>query len=100
MTKAQRIFSETRFDCKEHISHWGFDGIGFNRLSYRNDESICTRTLNAVERELKRAEKNLCLDRELGVGTEEKNSLEEKILKMVRVTLENNSLSYEERHRA
>ena len=99
-TKAQRIFHSTRYDCKEHIKHWGFEGIGFNRLSYRDDESISTRTLNAVEKELERAEKNLRIDRELGVRSEEQNSLEEQILKMVRVTLENNRRSYEEWARA
>ena len=95
MTKAQRIFRETRYECKEHIATWGYEPIGFNRLSYRDDESICTRTLNAVEKELERAEKNLALDRKLGVGTEEQNNREEQILCMVRITLENNRRSYE-----
>lgn len=99
-TKAQRIYHSTRYDCKEHIKHWGFEGIGFNRLSYRDDESISTRTLNAVEKELERAEKNLRIDRELGVGTDEQNSLEEQVLRMVRITLENNRRSYEEWARA
>ena len=99
-TKAQRIFFNTRFDCKEHIKTWGFDGNGYNRLTYGDDESICTRTLNEVERELERAEKNLEIDRKLGVGSEEQNNLEEQILKMVRVTLENNRRNYEEWRRA
>ena len=50
-TKAQRIFRVLYYDCKKHVQTWGYDEpTGFNRLPCRDDETVCTRTVNAVQK--------------------------------------------------
>lgn len=50
-TKAQRIFRVLYYDCKKHAQTWGYDEpTGFNRLPCRDDETVCTRTVNAVQK--------------------------------------------------
>lgn len=50
-TKAQRIFRALYYDCQKHVQAWGYDEpTGFNRLPCRDDETVCTRTVNAVQK--------------------------------------------------
>ena len=90
MTKAERIYKATRFECKKHIEVWGYEeNVGFNTVKYDDNETVCKRTLNDMKYYLERARKNLAIDIKLGVLTNEQAQLEEKILNMVEKTIEN-----------
>lgn len=50
-TKAQRIFRVLYYDCQKHVQAWGYEEpSGFARLPYRDDETVCTRTVNAIQK--------------------------------------------------
>lgn len=49
--KAQRIFRVLYHDCQKHVQAWGYEEpSGFARLPYRDDETVCTRTVNAIQK--------------------------------------------------
>ena len=49
MTKAEKIYISTYYECMRHISAWGFDeSARFNRLC--TEDTVCTRTLNAIDK--------------------------------------------------
>ena len=92
-TKAERVFSEIRFQCWKHIETWGYEvnpsgkAVGFNRV--HSDEEVCTRTLNALEK-LSQQQRNFwqrCL--KTGVIDKAKYAEEIKVLNMVDSTIEN-----------
>ena len=91
MTKAERIFQDTRIACKKHIKDWGIkynpDGhaAGFSRLVMNENDFSCTRTVNTVQKVLEGAKKSLELDKYFGIDTKEK----EIILDMVESTINN-----------
>lgn len=88
MTKAEKIFAATRWDCKKHIKDWGFEeNVGFNGLS--TEEVISIRTCNAIQKILDSKYNGLRIDRKLGISSEEKLIEEENVLKMVQATLNN-----------
>lgn len=93
MTKAQKIFNSTRFECKKSIDVWGYEvnpngkAVGFNRVI--TEEAVCTRTLNELDKILARARKDVELDMKLGIFTTEKAEKERNILNMVESTIEN-----------
>ena len=90
MTKAERIYNATRFECKRHIEAWGYEeNVGFNTVIYDDNETVCKRTLNDMKHFLERARKNSAIDIKLGVLTNEQATLEEQILNMVEKTIEN-----------
>ena len=90
MTKAERIFNDTKFECKQHIKNWGYEeNCGFNTVNYNDNECICVRTLNDIRKHLERARKNLAIDIKLGILTSEAARLEEQTLNMVEKTIEN-----------
>lgn len=92
MTKAQKIFQDTWTECRLHIKDWGMqynpDGtaIGFNNMD--TDEPMCTRTFNAIEKEIDKAERLTKVDYEIGIA-DDWTKLCEDSLKMVRSTLKN-----------
>lgn len=94
-TKAERIYRKTRYECKKSIQTWGYrinpDGnsIGFNTVFNEDEGAICTRTLNEMDKQLARDRKTLELDRRLGIGDEERNTLTEQTLNMVETTIRN-----------
>jgi len=102
MTKAERIFKDTRTTCMIHITDWGYktnpdeSAIGFGRLLSGDNESICIRTINAVEKILKRKREILALDLKLGVVTAERLEKETEILNMVESTIKNSHQNIEE----
>lgn len=93
MTKAQKIFNTTRFECKKSIDVWGYEvnpngkAVGFNRVI--TEEAVCTRTLNELDKMLARARKDVEIDVKLGVWTEERAEKERQILNMVETTIDN-----------
>lgn len=90
MTKAERIFEDTRFECRQHIKVWGYEeNVGFNTVIYNDNECVCVRTLNDVKKRLERARKYLAMDTKLGILTSETARLEEETLNMVEKTIEN-----------
>ena len=104
MTKAERIFKNTRWECKKHIEAWGYEtnpngkSVGFTSLICDDNERICKRTVNAVSAilasERKRNELNLRYD----IITEDKFRKTEQILNMVDSTIENTIKSIAERN--
>ena len=92
MKKAEKIFNETRYDCKKHIDAWGYeDNVGFNGLS--TEDAVSIRTCNDIQKILDSKLGLIAIDRKLGVSTEEKLNREENVLKMVQATLNNNRKS-------
>ena len=94
MTKAERIYRDTKYECRKHVETWGYnpdtDG-GFNRLIYKDSETVSTRTVNAVDVLLKRDKRLLENDVKNEIGTPEENNFKEKVLIMVRGTLNNHN---------
>lgn len=98
MTKAERIFQDTRIACKRHYKDWGVkynpDGsiVGFNRLVFQDNDFSCTRTVNSVQKVLEGARKSLELNKHFGIDITEKAL----ILDMVESTLNNERKALEE----
>ena len=101
MTKAERIFMATRHECMAHILDWGYKldqngkAIGFNSVFYNDDEFICTRTLNDLEKIL--ASRRKMADRHFKYGSYDaaRYELETQILNTVESTIRNNRASLE-----
>lgn len=90
MTKAERIFRNTKSECRHHIKTWGYEeNVGFNTVIYNDNEYVCNRTLNEMRKHLERARKDLAIDKKLGILTNETAEIEEQILNMVEKTIEN-----------
>lgn len=95
MTKAERIYNDTKMECRQHIRAWGYmtnpDGTacGFNRPAYGDDEHICTRTLNDLDKLLAADRRRIDFDKRHGFWNEEKDTLKEQTLNMVETTLRN-----------
>lgn len=87
MTKAERIYKDTKYACKKHIETWGFTNEGFNRLA--TEELVYKRTANEIKRLLDKDIKFTLLDFELGILTKEEATLEYDSIKMVELTLAN-----------
>lgn len=90
MTKAERIYFKTRYECKKHIENWGFEeNAGFHSVIYGENETVCKRTLNEIKKHLERAKRMVIVDLKLGVLTHEEAKNEAQILKMVENTINN-----------
>ena len=95
ITKAERIYKQTRYDCMQHISTCGYNenpdhtAIGFSGLSYDNNECVSTRTVNAVNEILKKERENLKIDQELGLLNKKEAEKEIQILNMIESTIKN-----------
>ncbi len=56
MTKAERIYKDTRYECMKHIENWGLERdnngkiVGFNKVALKDNESISTRTINDLRK--------------------------------------------------
>ena len=95
MTKAERIYKATRYECKRSWETFGYSeckngkAVGFNMVHHEDDESICTRTLNEVATFLRSAYKMLEMDKMLKIVNKDQYMKELQILKMVESTIEN-----------
>lgn len=89
MTKAERIYKDTRRECKKHIEAWGRkenDG-GFNGLI--TDEITSTRTTNQIQKLIENGRRLAKIDLKLNIFSKERYELEIKVLDMVQDTLNN-----------
>jgi hypothetical protein len=95
-TKAERIYQATRYECKKHIEDWGYqtnpDGssIGYGSVICKDDESICTRTLNDIEKILTNKRKGEEQSFRLGFHDAARHEKETQILNMIETTIRNN----------
>lgn len=95
MTKAERIFYATRSECRKHIDTWGYelnpDGtvVGFNSVIIRDDETYCTRTLNAVAELLRLHRNHNYRALQLGIISNDEAIRREQIANMIEQTIEN-----------
>ena len=87
MTKAERIYKATKYSCMKHIKSWGFDNVGFNRLS--TDDLVYKRTVNEIKKLIHSDKVLIRLSIKYGVITEEEAKIEIQAIKMVELTLEN-----------
>lgn len=94
MTKAERIFNKTRFECKllflSHGVQYNPNGkpVSYNGLIYEEGEVVYIRTCNAVQRIIDSKKKIAQLDLKLGVINENTYEKEMYILDMVQVALD------------
>lgn len=91
MTKAERIFNDTRYECLKHITTWGYEvnpdgtACGFSGLIHKDTELICMRTIKDITKILASKRKFLKTCEKLG----KPNEREAQILNMVESTLHN-----------
>lgn len=89
MTKAERIYQSTRWECKKHVETWGRkenDG-GFNGLI--TEEITSTRTTNQIQKLIENGRRLAKIDLKLNIFNKEEYDSEMKILDMVQDTLNN-----------
>lgn len=98
MTKAERIFNETRWNCRKHILDWPDETeiIGYSGVFYKENETISMRTINSIRKILESKKHSIEIDRKLGISTTDKLNLEEKILRMVEATINNSEQTINE----
>lgn len=100
MTKAEKIYKDTRYECRKHIETWGYKinpngtAIGYNGLI--TEELTPTRTLNEITKILERKRKGITIDLKLNVLTQEEAEKETQILNMIETTLNNQKRKYKE----
>lgn len=93
MKKAEKIFNDTRRECRKHIEDWGYEmnvdgnSIGFNGLI--TEDVICVRTINDVQTILNKARDTIKLDIKLGITNLKKEQSKIQVLNMVQSTLDN-----------
>ena len=95
MTKAERIFRNTLYECISHIRIWGLeynpDGsvVSFNGLIGAYNESIPTRTCNDVRKQINSEKKRIELVVKYKVRTPEEMQYRVDALKMVEAAVDN-----------
>lgn len=102
MTKAERLFKDTRYACMQHIENWGYElnpngkPIGFNGLICNDTDIIYTRTLNAVAQQLERARREVALFLKYNTINADEAEKRNRVLNMVESTLDNNCKNLED----
>ena len=90
MKKAERIFGETYTECRCHIKQYGYtENSGFTSLFCKENEYVCKRTCNAIQKLIDSERHKVATDLELGVIAEERFEFLNNALNMVQKTLEN-----------
>ena len=93
MTKAERIFRDTYFECRRHVRNWGIernpDGRPVAYGSLITEEVVSIRTCNAVQKFIDAEKRRLDMNDRYGVGTEESQRFQRQALEMTQATLEN-----------
>lgn len=93
MTKAEKIFKDTYYECRNHIRSFGVDRnsdrsvVGFN--SFFTDLPVSIRTCNDVQKFIFSELKRLRMNDSLGIGSSESQALSYSALEMVQATLDN-----------
>ena len=92
-TKAHKIYVATRVACEKNIKAFGLQmnpngkAVVWNNLI--TEESISTRTINAVEKEMQCHKKDVEIGYRLGVYSDEEIAELKKMWMMVEITIEN-----------
>jgi len=100
MTKAEKIFKDTYFECMKHIRDWGLEynengtPIGYTGLI--TQETVSTRTCNAVRKEAEKESKRLDMNEKYEIRTAEQQKDRREALKMVEQTIKNQEKSIKE----
>ena len=90
MTKAERIFRDTYSECRQIIKHHGYEpNSGLNGLVMKDNETTCTRTLNAISKLLKSEQRSNEMAKKLNAISAERSQMNADALKMVERTLYN-----------
>lgn len=91
MTKAERIFKETSWQCLKDIKKGGSHEVGFANVCAKDekDSVISTRTLNDLDKIYFKKAKDLLMDYKLGVIDKEEAMQEANVLRKVRLTIDN-----------
>lgn len=93
MTKAEKIFKDTYYECRKHIRDWGIernpDGRPVAYGSLITELVVSIRTCNAVQKFIDAESRRLDLNDKYGVGTEESQRFQRLALEMTQATLDN-----------
>lgn len=87
MTKAERIFKDTFYSCKNHIKAWGYEGYGFTGMN--TNELVYARTANEIKKLIVKKDKEIKMAYKLNVITLEEAKEDLNALEMVKISLEN-----------
>lgn len=88
MTKAEKIFKDTRYACKKHIEAWGFEeNIGFSSLA--TEELVYKRTANEIKKLIEREQKDIAGFLQFNLITEQEAIFRLQVLMMIANTLKN-----------
>lgn len=89
MTKAERIFRDSYAEARVHIKNWGYEeNTCINHLSCRDDEIVCTRTINAIKKLIEAEKRNIQLSYKYGVIAMEQANVKAQALRMVELTID------------
>ena len=95
MTKAEKIFTSTRFACARHIESWGYQvnpngsAVGFNFVHNDGIGTVCARTLNDMSKLLESRRSHNRISLKLGVINNDEYEAEGRVLSMVESTIAN-----------
>ena len=95
MTKAEKIFHKTYYECLHYVRHWGLlinnDGsvAGYNKLISEHGESVCMRTCNDFRKYMNSEHRLLDLMEKYGIRTKAELQERRDALRMVQSTLNN-----------
>lgn len=89
ITKAEKIFKDTKYKYRKQIEEWGIEegNGGYNRLE--TELCLCTRTLNAVQRELDKWESDLVKWEKSGFRSNEETTRDKAVADMIQKTINN-----------
>lgn len=89
ITKAEKIFKDTKSEYRKQIEEWGIEegNVGYNRLE--TELCLCTRTLNAVQRELDKWESDLVKWEKLGLRNSEETTRDKAVADRIQKTINN-----------
>lgn len=94
MTKAERIFQKTRFECKQLFKNYGFNynpngkPVSFDGLIYDEKDVIYVKTINAIQKIIDREKKSAQFDLKLNVINKSEYDTDIYILDMIQVALD------------
>lgn len=96
ITKAEKIFKDTKYKYRKQIEEWGIEeeNVGYNRLE--TELCLCTRTLNAVQRELDKWESDLVKWEKSGFRSNEETTRDKAVADMIQKTINNHRKHNEE----
>lgn len=89
ITKAEKIFKDTKYECKKHIDAWGIEESDGGDYTLATELCLCTRTLNAVQRELDKWKSDIVKWEELGFRNNEETIRNKAVADRIQKTINN-----------